>query len=62
MYASDLIYPCHCFDLGAILPRFKRRTSITDVAAERENLGISYLSIDTTKGRPRQVIHEEVGR
>jgi len=50
MYASDLIYPCHCFDLGAILPRFRRSTSITDVAAERENLGISYLSVRRDRG------------
>ena len=51
LYVSlDLIYPCHCFAFGAILPRFKRRTSITDVAAERENLGISCLLVGATKG------------
>lgn len=36
------IYPCHCLPpLGAIFPRRSNRTSITDVAADNENLGIS---------------------
>jgi hypothetical protein len=40
-HVSTEIYPCHCFPFGAIFPRRSKRTNMTDVAADNENLGVS---------------------